>query len=75
MLKVYSVSVTETTSVYYTVEAHNKEEAEKIFDSWANDHAEIISNDMMKTGGDWEYSEADEDPYTRYVDIPYEEVC
>ena len=69
---VYEVTVTETLSVSYTVEANSKEEADQKFSEWADKNTETIAIDLLDADGNgWDFGEPEECPFmeAQYADI------
>ena len=77
-MKKFSITITETCSATFCVEAHSKEEAEKLFQEYYECGVPAIDrwiNDCIEDGYDGrEISEADEDPDDAIPDITYAEL-
>jgi len=55
----YSITVSELAEVTYIVEAETPEEADELFDEWAEKHQDWIYDDLMDCCCGWEFSKAE----------------
>ncbi len=69
----YEITVREISEVTYIVESHTGSEADSLFAVWADGHQDEIYNDLLKTGGGWEYLPAVETD-SMLMDISYKEL-
>ena len=63
----FSKEVTLTLTHEYTIRAKNKEDAERIFESWSEHHVDQMVEDLTEDArwdGDWDYGYTYEDSYT-----------
>lgn len=70
----YEITITETCTTAYVIEANTKEEAEELFNNWMNSHQEWVSDDLAGNCFGWELGEAVEMKNATLVDITYEEL-
>ena len=77
--KVFSKEVTLTLTHEYTIKAKNKEQADNIFESWAESNAYQMTEDLCEDAqwnGDFDYGYTYEDDSTNpdYADISEEDI-
>ena len=77
--KVFSKEVTLTLTHEYTIKAKSKEQADKIFESWAESNAYQMTEDLCEDAqwnGDFDYGYTYEDDSTNpdYADISEEDI-
>ena len=74
-LKTYEICVTETMQSYYQVEAHNSDEANAIFQAWADSgNYGTIQEDLINNSEGWDYGAAYEtEHFSAYPTIYWNE--
>ena len=72
-LKVFKIVVTETLKASYYVEAHDADEADKIFEQWENDPfcACQVRDDLAQSAEGWDTGCAVATDKDVKADIPY----
>lgn len=70
----YEITITETCTTAYVVEANSKEEAEELFNQWMDSHQEWVSHELMGNSYGWELSDAVKMKDWAIPDLTYEEL-